>query len=135
VGAGGTLHLPAHIVANTAERDLGLLWKGETAAKRVSAFIALVFASTGVSEGCRTATQVELVVTYDGNCSDLTAVGIIVGTEPGLVEQRVDTNVFTTSTSHCEPGTPARVGTLVVTPNDANAFVGNAPAQSLTVCQ
>lgn len=90
-------------------------------AKKVSAVIAVAFAIAGMSQGCRTATQMELVVTYDGKCSDLEAVGFIIGTDPVLTERRIDTNLFTTSTSQCEPGNPSRVGTLVITPNDATS--------------
>lgn len=72
-----------------------------------------------MSEACRTATQVELVVTYDGACSDLQEVAFIIGTDPTVAEGRIESNVFTTTTSHCAPGSPSQVGTLVVTPNDA----------------
>ena len=41
---------------------------------------------SGTSEGCRTATQVELVVTYDGKCSDLQEVALIIGTDRGVAE-------------------------------------------------
>ena len=91
-------------------------------ARKVSAVVALLFSVAGIaaiSEGCRTATQVELVVTYDGMCSDLQEVAFIIGTDPTTAEGRIESNVFTTTTSHCEPGSPSRVGTLVVTPNDA----------------
>jgi hypothetical protein len=88
-------------------------------ALKVTSVMALVVGMTGASEACRTATQVELDVTYDGLCTDLQEVAFIVGTDPTVAESRIETNVFTTTTSHCEPGSPSRVGTLVVTPNDA----------------
>ncbi len=93
----------------------------ETVSRRaleVTSVMALVVGAAGASEACRTATQVELDVTYDGNCADLQEVAFIVGTDPAVAESRIETNVFTTTTSHCEPGSPSRVGTLVVTPND-----------------
>jgi hypothetical protein len=91
-------------------------------ARKVSAVVALALGVAGISgtsEGCRTATQVELVVTYDGMCTDLQEVAFIIGTDPGTAEGRIESNVFTTTTSHCEQGSPSRVGTLVVTPSDA----------------
>jgi len=88
-------------------------------ALKVAAAIALAVGVTGSSEACRTATQVELDVTYDGTCADLQEVAFIVGTDPTIAESRIEANVFTTTTSHCEPGSPSRVGTLVVTPNDS----------------
>ena len=91
-------------------------------AGKVFALVALALGVAGISgtsEGCRTATQVELVVTYDGKCSDLQEVAFIIGTDRGVAEARIESNVFTTTTTHCEQGSPARVGTLVVTPNDA----------------
>jgi len=86
---------------------------------KVTAAIALAFSVAGASEACRTATQVELVVTYDGKCSDLQEVAFIIGTDPNVAEGRIESNVFTTTTTHCEQGSPSRVGSLVVTPNDA----------------
>jgi hypothetical protein len=88
-------------------------------AVKVTAGIGLLLGAALMSEACRTATQVELVVTYDGACSDLREVAFIIGTDPTVAEGRIESNVFTTTTSHCEPGSPSRVGTLVVTPNDA----------------
>jgi hypothetical protein len=91
-------------------------------ARKLSALFALALGVAGISgtsEGCRTATQVELVVTYDGMCSDLQEVAFIIGTDPSVAEGRIESNVFTTTTTHCEQGSPSRVGTLVVTPNDA----------------
>jgi hypothetical protein len=82
------------------------------------AAIAATFAIVGATEACRTATQVELVVTYDGECSDVDEVAFIIGTDPQLAEARIESNVFTTSTTHCEQGSPSTVGSLVVTPND-----------------
>ncbi len=58
-------------------------------ARKVFALVALAFGVAGISgtsEGCRTATQVELVVTYDGKCSDLQEVAFIIGTDRGTAE-------------------------------------------------
>lgn len=77
--------------------------------------VVIFFAIIGALEAaCRTATQVELVVSYDGDCNELSGVAFIIGTEPYAVEKRIDTNVFTTTTNACSPG---RIGTLVITPN------------------
>ena len=81
--------------------------------------MAIAVGVASASEACRTATQVELDVTYDGMCADLQEVAFIVGTDPTVAESRIETNIFTTTTSHCEPGSPSRVGSLVVTPNDS----------------
>jgi hypothetical protein len=88
-------------------------------AVQITAVIGLLLGTALMSEACRTATQVELVVTYDGACTDLQEVAFIIGTDPTVAEGRIESNVFTTTTSHCEAGSPSRVGTLVVTPNDA----------------
>ncbi|MBX3186938.1 MAG: hypothetical protein KF819_07985 [Labilithrix sp.] len=71
-----------------------------------------------LGEACRTPTQVTLDVTYEGTCADLGGVGLIVGTDPYAAEDRIKHDIFTTVTTECTEGKPARVGTLVVTPND-----------------
>jgi hypothetical protein len=97
-------------------------------AKKAGVAIAVTFLGTiGVAtEACRNATQVELVVTYSGPCGELQpgGVGFIVATSPDGVngaEGRIKDNVFTTLTSDCLQEAPksARIGTLVVTPNDS----------------
>ena len=91
--------------------------------KKVVIALGLTLVGVGLmtaSEGCRNATQVELVVTYSGACKDLAGVAFIVATDPYVAEGRIEPNVFTTSTVDCTPISPtlSRVGTLVVTPND-----------------
>lgn len=94
-------------------------------AKKATVCVALGFALAlaSTSEGCRNATQVELVITYDGPCKDLEqgSVGFIIATDPYVAEDRIKTNTFTTTTTDCTQLSPtlARVGTLVVTPNDS----------------
>lgn len=108
-------------------------------ASKLIAAIAVAFAMVGATEACRTATQVELVVTYDGKCSDLNEVAFIIGTDPQVAEGRIESNVFTTSTTHCEQGSPSQVGSLVVTPNDntgrASIIVLGAFGQHASDCK
>ena len=90
-------------------------------AKKASIVVALAGAVTvaSASEACRSATQMELDVTYNGPCKDLDSVAFIVGTDPYVAESRIANNVFTTTTRDCTQVSPtlARVGTLVLTPN------------------
>lgn len=69
---------------------------------------------------CREPTQVTLDITYGGPCAELGGVGLIVATDPFVAESRIESNVFTASVDResCSPGSPSRIGTLVVTPND-----------------
>lgn len=102
--------------------------------------VGLAFAITAMSQGCRTATQVELVVTYNGACTDLDEVAFIIGTDAKIAEGRIETNLFTTTTKQCTPGGPNRVGTLVVTPNDATGHasiivLASSFGQPITACK
>jgi hypothetical protein len=87
-------------------------------AKQAIIAFAIVCGGAAASQACRSPTQVTLDVTYSGPCSDLGGVALIVGTDPYKSEERIVGNVFTTSTSQCTPGTPSRIGTLVITPNE-----------------
>jgi len=94
-------------------------WR-RTRAARLIAAAALGTVTLGVvSEACRAPTQVTLDVTYTGKCSDLGGVAFVVGTDPHDAERRIPS--FTTVTSACTDGSPARIGTLVVTPSDGTS--------------
>src|SRR5258706_7055113 len=89
---------------------------------------------------CRSATQMTLEVTYSGKCGDLGPVAFIVGTDPEISESRIETNVFTTTTSQCEPiPSGSLVGTLVITPNDdtgrASVIVLTCVGQPVEKCK
>lgn len=71
------------------------------------------------SEACRAPTQVTLDITYTGKCRDLNGVAFVIGTDPRATEARLPS--FTTVTPSCTDGTPARIGTLVVTPSDSTS--------------
>ena len=90
-------------------------------AKTAGLAIVTALGVTGATEACRAPTQVTLEVTYSGACGELGGVAFIIATEPRVAESRIEGNVFTTKTIECTgggtPGRPARVGTLVVTPN------------------
>ncbi len=83
-------------------------------ARRAS--IALVFAAFGViaMEGCRSPTEAVLDVTFTGQCSDLSSIAFIIGTDPFEADGRIEEKVFTT-TADCVAG---HVGTLAITPNE-----------------
>lgn len=82
--------------------------------------MAVLTGTTVLASACREPTQVTLDITYRGPCSEVRGVALIVATSSQVAESRIDTNVFTTSVGRetCIEGSPARIGTLVVTPND-----------------
>lgn len=88
--------------------------------KTIGLALAVLTGTTVLASACREPTQVTLDITYGGPCNDIRGVGLIVATDPFVAESRIDTNVFTTSVGKemCTDGAPARIGTLVVTPND-----------------
>lgn len=95
------------------------LKRRKRAATQIAAAAAIGALTIGAgSEACRAPTQVTLEVTYAGKCSELGGVAFIIGSDALAAERRAPS--FTTVTTACTDGTPARIGTLVVTPSDSS---------------
>lgn len=82
---------------------------------------AATFAAAAIAlvPGCQEPTQVTVDVRLvTAQCSEIHGTAITVGVEPADTEERIRSRFPTAQTSDCDPAT-RRIGTLVVTPSDA----------------
>jgi hypothetical protein len=76
--------------------------------------LAVVVIAAAVWSGCRTATQVTVVVSTDARCTDVRGTLVVVG-QPGAIETKAGASSATT----CDPVT-GHIGALVVFPSGAD---------------
>lgn len=90
------------------------------AARTLAALAAAAAFAATIAPGCQDPTQVTLDVRLaSAQCSEIHGTAITVGVQPADTEERVRSRFPTGQTTDCDAATK-RIGTLVVTPSDAD---------------